>query len=73
VDRNVFLPGASMAVLFQNNLHFWSWRQLAPMMRVPLATIAPSIRWMQLLYGTTLVYSPRKAVVYINVRDAGIA
>lgn len=68
-DRNIFLPGASMAVLFQNNLHFWSWRQLAPMMRVPLATISQSIRWMQLLYGCPIVYAPRKSCIFLNVRD----
>jgi hypothetical protein len=69
VDRNHWIPSTSRAYMFQDNLQFYSFRQLAPMMKIPLATIAASIRWMQLLYGTPIVYAPRKSCIFINVKD----
>lgn len=69
VDYNWFIPGTSKAYMLQNDMHFWSFRQLAPMMKIPLATIAASIRWMQLLYGTPIVYAPLKMVQFVNVSD----
>lgn len=69
VDVNQFLPGTSRAYLLQMNLQSMSFRQLAPMMKIPLATLAASIRWMQLLYGTPIVYAPRKNIIFINVLD----
>jgi len=68
-DRNWFLPGTSRAYMLQQNIQNLSFRQLAPMLKIPLATIAASIRWMQLLYGTPIIYTPAKNVVFINVGD----
>jgi hypothetical protein len=68
-DLNYWLPGCGSAFLVQRNLQNFSVRQLAPMLKIPLATVAPSIRWMQLLYWTEIVYSPKKNVLYINVKD----
>ncbi len=68
-DLNTALPGTSKAYMIQQNTQFFSFRQLAPMLKIPLATIAASIRWMQLLYGTPIVYAPRKAVIFTNVLD----
>jgi hypothetical protein len=69
VDINQYLPGTSRAYLLQMNLQALSFRQLAPMMKIPLATLAASIRWMQLIYGTPIVYAPRKHLIFINVAD----
>lgn len=69
VDINQYLPGMSRAYLLQMNLQSMAFRQLAPMMKIPLATLAASIRWMQLLYGTPIVYAPRKNIIFINVLD----
>lgn len=69
VDFNFWLPGTSRGYMLQENLQFFSFRQLAPMIKIPLATIAASIRWMQLLYGTPIVYAPRKGIIFINVKD----
>lgn len=69
-ERNWWIPGTSMAPLIQNNLQNYSVRQLAPMMKIPLATIAASIRWMQLIYLTMILYTPKKNVLFINVRDS---
>lgn len=69
-DYNWMIPGTSRAYLVQNNLQNFSVRQLAPMMKIPLATIAASIRWMQLIYLTMILYTPKKNVLYINVKDS---
>jgi hypothetical protein len=68
-DINRYLPGTSRAYLAQMNTQALSFRQLAPMLKIPLATMAASIRWMQLLYGTPIVYAPQKFVIFINVQD----
>jgi hypothetical protein len=68
-DLNVDLPGTSTAYMIQNNLQSLSFRQLAPMLKIPLATLAASIRWMQLLYGTPIVYAPRKNGIFTNLKD----
>lgn len=68
-DLNGDLPGTSKAFLMQMNLQSLAWRQLAPMMKIPLATIAASYRWMQLLYGFLVMYAPQKNLMFINVAD----
>jgi hypothetical protein len=71
-DDNSDLPGMSQAFLIQQNIEFFSFKQLAPFVKIPLATIDTSIRWMQLLYGAPTVYAPGKSVIYKNVgRAAG--
>lgn len=42
-------------------------KQLAPLMKMDLATLAPSIRWMILAYLTFILYAPKKWVKLINV------
>jgi hypothetical protein len=69
VDKNRYLPNTSKAYLKQMNLQALSFRQLAPMMKIPLATIALSIRWAMLLYGMPIVYATRKFVIFDNVGD----
>lgn len=72
-DRNADLPGTSTAFLVQQNVEFFSFKQLAPFVKIPLATIDTSIRWMQLLYGAPVVYAPGKAVIYKNVGRAPLS
>jgi hypothetical protein len=69
IDKNRYLPNTSKAYLKQMNLQGLSFRQLAPMMKIPLATIALSIRWAMLLYGMPIIYATRKFVIYDNVGD----
>lgn len=69
-DRDWWVPGAGMSCLIQRNLQNISIRQLAPMLKIPLATVAASIRWMQLLYWTLILYSPLKNVLFINVGES---
>jgi hypothetical protein len=71
-DLNANLPGCTSAYLFQMNLEAMAFKQLAPMVKIPLATIDTSIRWSQLIYGVPVVYTPGKHVLYRNVgRAAG--
>jgi hypothetical protein len=71
-DDNSDLPGTSKAFMIQQNVEFFSFKQLAPFVKIPLATIDTSIRWMQLLYGAPTVYAPGKSVIFKNVgRSSG--
>lgn len=69
-DLNADLPGTSKAFLIQQNLEYFSFKQLAPHVKIPLATIDTSIRWMQLLYGALTVYAPGKSVIFKNIGRA---
>jgi len=69
-DLNHDLPGTSKATLIQQNLEFFSFKQLCPFLKIPLATVSTAVRWMQLLYGSPTVYSPGRAVIYKNVGRA---
>lgn len=69
-DTNADIPGTGNAVLIQQNLEFFSCKQLAPFVKIPLATIDTSIRWMQLIYLALTVYAPGKAVIFKNLGRA---
>jgi hypothetical protein len=69
-ERDLNQPGTSEAFLLQMDVDVLSFKQLAPFTKIPLATIDPSIRWTQVLYGTPAVYQPRKAVWLKNIGKA---
>lgn len=66
-DLNATLPFTTSGFMFQQNLESMSFKQLAPMVKIPLATIDSSIRWMQLLYGVPVLYTPGKNVLIRNI------
>ena len=66
-DRNRILPATEEAMLLQGDTDVIEFKQLAPLMKMPLARLAPSDRFMVLLYGTPLLYAPSKMVKYINI------
>ena len=71
-EYNAKVPGTTSAYIFQLNLEAMSFKQLAPMIKIPLATIDTSIRWMQLLYGVPVLYTPGKVLLIENIgRSAG--
>lgn len=70
IDVNARLPGTSVAFMFQQNVENMAFKQLAPMIKIPLATVDPSIRWMQLLYGVPQLYTPKHNVIFRNVGRA---
>lgn len=69
-DLNQKLPGLSQAYLLSNEAEVLRFKQLAPLMKMDLAIIATAYRWMQLLYGTPIVYAPRKNVIIENIGRA---
>lgn len=66
-DDNTYIQGTYGATLLDLSAQSMAFKQLSPLIKIPLATIAASIRWMQLLYGTPIVYAPKRNVVFRNV------
>ena len=69
-DLNANLPGTTIAIGFQMDLEAVSFKQLAPMVKIPLATVDASIRWMQLIYGVPVLYTPGKIFLFKNIGRA---
>lgn len=69
-DYNASLPYSSSVFIFQQNEENMTWRQLAPMTRIPLAVIDTSIRWAQVLYGVPVLHTPGKNFLFTNVGRA---
>jgi hypothetical protein len=70
IDLNHKLPGLSEAFLLTNDAEVIKFKQLAPLMKMDLAIVATAYRWMQLLYGTPIVFAPRKNLVFENIGRA---
>lgn len=66
-DVNFLLPFTSVAYLGEMTPSVLTFRQLLPMMRLDLAVLAPSYRWMILLYGTPILFAPKKWLRYVNI------
>lgn len=66
-DRNRFLPGTNQAMLLQSDEEVYSFKQLAPLMKMDLAVLSPATRFMILMYGTPMLYAPKKMVRYVNI------
>lgn len=66
-DRNRYLPDTDTAFVLENSEDMWCFKQLAPLMKMDLAILAPAYRFMILLYGTPFLYMPRKMVRFINI------
>lgn len=67
-DRNFDIPGTHTAFLVDNDSeNVLAFKQLAPLMKLPLARISASERFMILLYGMLQVYNPRRVVVIKNI------
>ena len=70
MDNNSYLPGTYQAFMIQDNEETYAFKQLAPLMKMDLAQIGPAMRFMVLLYGTTMLYAPKKMIRYINIGTA---
>lgn len=66
-DRNRFLPNTDQAFFLQSDNQVWEFGQLAPLMKMDLATLAPAYRWMILMYGTPFLYARQKMIRLINI------
>ena len=47
-----------------------AFKQLAPIMKMDLAILGPSYRWMVLLYGVPQLYAPGKWMKFKNIKAA---
>jgi hypothetical protein len=70
VDLNEEIPGTTKGFVLQQNQRSFSWAQLLPMTRIPLAAIDTSVRWSQVIYGCIKMYTPAKNVVIKNIGRA---
>jgi hypothetical protein len=66
-DGNESLPGYGTAFMGQMDESVLTLRELSPMLKFPLATVASSIRWMQLYYNVPIVFRPRGWVIIKNI------
>ncbi len=66
-DLNFILPFTSTAYMGELTPSVITFRQLAPMMRLDLAVLAPAYRWMILLYGTPILFAPSKFIRMVNI------
>lgn len=70
VDLNHKLPGLAQSYLLSNDAEVLRFKQLAPLMKMDLAVVATSYRFMQLLYGAPILYAPRKNCLFENIGRA---
>jgi hypothetical protein len=66
-DVNLILPFTSSAYLGELTPNVMTFRQLMPLMKMDLAVLSPAYRWMILLYGTPILFAPKKWMRFINV------
>lgn len=66
-DQNNDRPNTFMGLVLDMTPQSLIFKQLSPMIKMNLAIISPAIRWMQLLYGTPIVYAPKKNVIVKNI------
>jgi hypothetical protein len=66
-DVNFLLPFTEIAYMGEMTPSVLTFRQLLPMLRMDLAVLAPAFRWMVLLYGTPILFAPKKWLRFINI------
>lgn len=70
IDQNLNIPGTGRLLLMYDDVTNNCFKQLVPFIKIPLAVVDASIRWMQLLYGTPIYSTPRKNVLIKNIKLA---
>lgn len=63
------MPNTSVAFAGQFDSDVFLFKQLAPIMKMDLAVIDPSYRFMILLYGVPQLFAPKKMCKVINIKD----
>ena len=72
-DINRVMPFTETAYIGELSPQVLSFRQLCPLMKIDLAVVAPSYRWMILMYGGLLLFAPKKWMRLINIGRLGVA
>jgi hypothetical protein len=65
----LLIANTSIAFIGDDTPDVVGFKQLAPLMKMDLATIAPSYRFMLLLYGVMQLYAKKKFIRLINIKD----
>lgn len=68
VDKNSTMPNTYTAFMGEMSPQVIEFKQLAPIMKMDLAQLGPVYRWMILLYGTPVLYMPRKWMKFRNIK-----
>ena len=68
VDDGSTLANTYTAFMGEMSNEVLAFKQLAPMMKMDLATLGPVIRWMILLYGVPVLYAPKKFMRFTNIK-----
>ncbi len=66
--NGIRMPNTYTCFIGQNTPDVLTFRQLAPLVKMDLATIAPAYKWMILLYGVPVIFAPLKWTRVINVK-----
>lgn len=67
-DMNDIMPNTYSSFMGEFSPEVLAFKQLAPIMKMNLATIGPSMRWMILMYGTPVLYAPKKWMKFKNIK-----
>jgi hypothetical protein len=67
VDLNKKLPGRPEAFLLYMDPEALVFKQLCPLAKINLATVAAAFEWLQVLYGCLIVFTPRKHFIWENL------
>jgi len=66
-DAGYRLAGRQQAYLMSYDAENISWRQLAPLMKMDLAITGTAYRFMCMMYGTPVVFAPKKHCLIDNI------
>ena len=66
-DLSIFMPNTDRAIMYENDEEIFAVKQLAPLMKMNLAVVQTSMRFMVLLYSTPILYQPKKVINIINI------
>lgn len=67
IDRNADLPGTSMGMVVDWKPTVLNFKQLAPFMKIMLGQMDLNIRWVQCVYGTPVLFLPKKVQLVKNI------
>lgn len=68
LDKGEVLANTYTAFMGEMSPEIIAFKQLAPLMKMDLATLGPVIRWMILLYGVPIIYAPKKWMRFTNIK-----
>jgi len=66
-DLDKKLPGRPEAFLLYMDPEALVFKQLCPLAKINLATVAAAFEWLQVLYGCLIVFCPRKHFIWENM------